>query len=366
MIDAAPEMKLATNARIGSRAAARRNSATTVPKAPSSLPVRAQSPLQAVQSERGQDRADADRRHQLPIDLSSIARLTTRHERQQGEISAGEGKEGDGANERRVHFAAVANIAHAGRHCADQAFGRQRFLRSSRRPPPDQSREQRQIAGAAAPERNSDAELRDRISGDRWTDCPRDIVSGGVDRDCAVEVRRSHKQRGDEEPCGRGERAAQAHQEGRREQRDRACQSKRSGRREYDRNHDRDRLRDDQGRRGSTTSLSAPAGKVRRKSGRVVATWTADTSLGLGLRLVIIQAELVSNIASPTLEIDVAMRMTMKAGLWEACAWFARGRGRVEVQFAGQVIRPERNSALTLPARALRAFGKRIHSGRGA
>ena len=69
-------------------------------------------------------------------------------------------------------------------------------------------------------------------------------------------------------------------------------------------------------RRGSTTSLSAPAGKVRRKSGRVVATWTAETSLGLGLRLVIIQAEPVSNIASPTLEIDVAMRMTMKAGLW--------------------------------------------------
>ncbi len=68
-------------------------------------------------------------------------------------------------------------------------------------------------------------------------------------------------------------------------------------------------------RRGSTTSVSAPAGKVRRKSGRVVATWTAETSLGLGLRLVIIQAEPVSNIANPTLDSEVAMRMTMKAGL---------------------------------------------------
>src|ERR1700735_1791195 len=68
-------------------------------------------------------------------------------------------------------------------------------------------------------------------------------------------------------------------------------------------------------RRGSTTSVSAPAGKVRRKSGKVVATWTAETSLGLGLRLVIIQAEPVSNIANPTLESDVAMRMTMNAGL---------------------------------------------------
>ena len=68
-------------------------------------------------------------------------------------------------------------------------------------------------------------------------------------------------------------------------------------------------------RRGSTTSVRAPAGKVRRKSGRVVATCTAETKRGLGLRLVIIQAEPVSNIASPTLESDVAMRMTMNAGL---------------------------------------------------
>src|ERR1700677_1514129 len=68
-------------------------------------------------------------------------------------------------------------------------------------------------------------------------------------------------------------------------------------------------------RRGSTTSVSAPAGKVRRKSGKVVATWTAETSLGLGLRLVIIQAEPVSNIANPTPESEVATRMTMKAEL---------------------------------------------------
>jgi hypothetical protein len=46
-----------------------------------------------------------------------------------------------------------------------------------------------------------------------------------------------------------------------------------------------------------------------------VATWTAETSLGLGLSLIISQAEPVSNIARPTLESDVAMRMTVKAGL---------------------------------------------------
>src|SRR5271154_2956929 len=68
-------------------------------------------------------------------------------------------------------------------------------------------------------------------------------------------------------------------------------------------------------RRGSTTSVSAPAGRVKRKNGSVVTTWTAETSLGLGLRLVIIQAEPVSNIAKPTLESEVATRMTMKAEL---------------------------------------------------
>ncbi len=68
-------------------------------------------------------------------------------------------------------------------------------------------------------------------------------------------------------------------------------------------------------RRGSTTSLSAPAGKVRRNNGRVVATCTPETSRGLGLRLVIIQAEAVSNIANPTLESAVATRMTTKAEL---------------------------------------------------
>ena len=67
--------------------------------------------------------------------------------------------------------------------------------------------------------------------------------------------------------------------------------------------------------RGSTTSVSAPAGKVKRNKGKVVAIWTAETILGLGLRLVISQPEPVSNIANPTLEREVAARMTTKAEL---------------------------------------------------
>ena len=66
-------------------------------------------------------------------------------------------------------------------------------------------------------------------------------------------------------------------------------------------------------RRGSTTSASAPAGIVRRKSGAMVATCTADTISGFGLRLVISQLEAVSNIATPTAEIELAIRMTVKA-----------------------------------------------------
>jgi hypothetical protein len=44
-----------------------------------------------------------------------------------------------------------------------------------------------------------------------------------------------------------------------------------------------------------------------------VATCTADTISGFGLRLVISQLIDVSNIAMPMLEIDVAVRITVNA-----------------------------------------------------
>ena len=279
------------------------------------LPVRAEPLLQPAERECRDDRADADRGHELAIDLGSIVALTAGHERQKSEISAGEGEEGDGADERCVHFAAVTNIAHARRHCADQAFGRQRFLLLWRRSPPDQGRKQRQTAAAAAPKGNSDTELRNGVSRDRWTDRARDVVASGVDCDGAVEDSRSHEKRVDEQPCRRRKRAGRAHQERCREQCGRTRQPSRHGGREGDRNRHREVCVTIRSRRGSTTSVSAPAGRVRRKSGRVVATWTAETSLGLGLRLVIIQAEPVSNIAKPTLDSEVATKMTIKAGL---------------------------------------------------
>ena len=67
--------------------------------------------------------------------------------------------------------------------------------------------------------------------------------------------------------------------------------------------------------RESTMSVSAPAGKVMRNIGNVVATWTAETIIGSGLRLVINQLIDVSNIANPTFDAELAIRMTVNAKL---------------------------------------------------
>ncbi len=68
-------------------------------------------------------------------------------------------------------------------------------------------------------------------------------------------------------------------------------------------------------RRASTMSANAPAGRVSRNIGKEVAIWTADTIIGLGLRLVINQLAEVSNIAMPTFDSELAIRMTVKAEL---------------------------------------------------
>ena len=62
-------------------------------------------------------------------------------------------------------------------------------------------------------------------------------------------------------------------------------------------------------------SVSTPAGKVKRNIGSVVATWTAETIIGSGLRLVISQFVDVSNIANPTFDAEVAIRTTVNARL---------------------------------------------------
>ena len=62
-------------------------------------------------------------------------------------------------------------------------------------------------------------------------------------------------------------------------------------------------------------SASTPAGKVIRNIGSVVATWTAETIIGSGLRLVISQLIDVSNIANPTFDAELAIRMTVNAKL---------------------------------------------------
>src|ERR1700677_3962837 len=67
--------------------------------------------------------------------------------------------------------------------------------------------------------------------------------------------------------------------------------------------------------RASMMSVSTPAGRVRRNIGRVVATWTVDTIIGSGLRLVMSQFDEVSNIANPTFDAELAISMTVNATL---------------------------------------------------
>ncbi len=68
-------------------------------------------------------------------------------------------------------------------------------------------------------------------------------------------------------------------------------------------------------RRASIMSVIAPAGSVKRNIGSVVATWTADTIMGSGLRLVMSQFDEVSNIANPTFDAELAISMTVNAKL---------------------------------------------------
>ena len=65
-------------------------------------------------------------------------------------------------------------------------------------------------------------------------------------------------------------------------------------------------------RRASTMSAKAPAGTVQRNIGKLLATWTSDTALGSGFRVVINQAEEVSEIARPVSETVVATHITTK------------------------------------------------------
>jgi hypothetical protein len=66
-------------------------------------------------------------------------------------------------------------------------------------------------------------------------------------------------------------------------------------------------------RRESRTSASAPAGKVKRNNGRLTATWTSETVIGLGSMLVINQPDAVSNIAVPMLDTRLTVHRTVKA-----------------------------------------------------
>src|SRR5271169_1058568 len=64
----------------------------------------------------------------------------------------------------------------------------------------------------------------------------------------------------------------------------------------------------------SKISASAPAGSANKQIGSVLADATSATSNGSGLRLVISQPQAALYIQPPTLETNVAVQITAKAG----------------------------------------------------
>ena len=119
-------------------------------------------------------------------------------------------------------------------------------------------------------------------------------------------------------------------------------------------------------RRASTMSASAPAGSVSRNIGSVVAIWTADTIIGSGLRLVISQLVDVSNIAMPTFDAELAIRMTVKARLPNTPQ---RDRSLIEASGTGRRVDGQIHSAAP-PVAGARAGtwrtkrrDSRLHSG---
>src|ERR1700678_3646975 len=84
-------------------------------------------------------------------------------------------------------------------------------------------------------------------------------------------------------------------------------------------------------RRGSTMSARAPAGSVHRNIGRLLATCTSETALGSGFRVVISQAEAVSEMANPVSEQVVATHITTN-GMWANAPQRDSGRS-IELDF---------------------------------
>src|SRR3984957_17475143 len=78
-------------------------------------------------------------------------------------------------------------------------------------------------------------------------------------------------------------------------------------------------------------SASAPAGIANKKIGSVLAAATSATTNGLGSRVVISQAQAALYIQPPTLETNVALQITAKAG-WRNGA--ANDVARLEVRSA--------------------------------
>src|SRR5271154_2800353 len=169
------------------------------------------------------------------------------------------------------------------------------------------------VAGCEDPEGDGDSQRRDNEAAERRPSGASDIEADAVQGRCAVELLPGHEKRSRGPPGGRGERSAHAEQEGRRQQERRGAsfsETKPAKITETARIASSTAISN---RRESMTSAKAPDGRVNRNSGRLTATWTKDTIIGLASRLVISQPDAVSNMAVPTFDKTLAVHMTVNA-----------------------------------------------------
>ena len=145
-----------------------------------------------------------------------------------------------------VNVAIVSGVTNPGAQRASKPLGGQGLPRPARRPPPQQSRQHGDIAGAKTPERQRNAEGCNRQPAERGADRATDVIARVVDCDRAVEIVLRHQHRRDNEPCRRSKRATPAQTKGRRQQHNRRGPMHRDQRREDDRYRSHGKLRADQ------------------------------------------------------------------------------------------------------------------------
>src|SRR5208283_2228834 len=204
-------------------------------------------------------------------------------------------------------------MANARANGADKTLGRQALGGLPRLPPPDQGRDDDGVAGREDPEGDGDACGRDDQAAERRPGGAPDIEADAVQGRRAIQILPGHEERSRRPHAGEvsapptpskkvvasksaGDARSRETREAKITETARIAASTAIS-----------------NRRESMTSARAPAGRVNRNRGKLTATWTRDTVIGLASRLVISQPDAVSNMAVPTFDRTLAVHITVNA-----------------------------------------------------